>query len=507
MAENAPWLDTIPALLPRTQARVAKTGPDQTFIHRLHRGPGFITYAVKRDGKLHRIGAMPVGQPWLPGLDEMLTVDGYVSVNTSFRPGIRITGEHWGRPRPLDPEYYPGATIRDMVPTRQRIEKSTGLHFAHHDAKSLRWLNACYVDLDCYRLGRDVESTIAEILRRQERGVIPPATMFGRSGRGLWLFWYLIDELNPANGTTMIRSMLHGSDTPQRDCARARRAYARVQGALLTRLRDLGADARDPASFTRVPGSINTVAGDAVVHWWAQGTGGTLFYFTLQQLRDALNLEDPVTDHPLMADAHRDPDDRFSAYGRRGWIARWRNLSRDIENLIAMRGGGFAQGCRNRGAYYFAFALQRLGVSTANVEMKVSTYAARCRPPLTPREWQGAIGSASMGKGKIVRNDTVSYALCVTDQETEVLPSFRHEPTTPPIQQQAETAEERQRTILAITQAAVDAGRPPPSIRRILPDLHEAGFRANAVTVWRDYKKLGLSMNRKGGRPAAPALF
>ena len=428
MAEKAPWLDTIPALLPRTQARVAKTGPDHTFIHRLHRGPGFITYAVKRDGELHRIGAMPVGQPWLPGLDEMLTVDGYVSVNTSFRPGIRITGEHWGRPRPLDPEYYPGATIRDMVPTRQRIEKSTGLHFAHHDAKSLRWLNACYVDLDCYRLGRDVESTIAEILRRQERGVIPPATMFGRSGRGLWLFWYLIDELNPANGTTMIRSMLHGSDTPQRDCARARRAYARVQGALLTRLRDLGADARDPASFTRVPGSINTVAGDAVVHWWAQGTGGTLFYFTLQQLRDALNLEDPVTDHPLMADAHRDPDDRFSAYGRRGWIARWRNLSRDIENLIAMRGGGFAQGCRNRGAYYFAFALQRLGVSTANVEMKVSTYAARCRPPLT-------------------------------------------------------------------------------SIRRILPDLHEAGFRANAVTVWRDYKKLGLSMNRKGGRPAAPALF
>ena len=74
-----------------------------------------------------------------------------------------------------------------------------------------------------------------------------------------------------------------------------------------------------------------------------------------------------------------------------------------------MRGGGFAQGCRNRGAYYFAFALQRLGVSTANVEMKVSTYAARCRPPITPREWQGAIGSASMGKGaaaaRIVRND------------------------------------------------------------------------------------------------------
>jgi hypothetical protein len=66
-----------------------------------------------------------------------------------------------------------------------RTNPTTGLPFAHHEQNSLRWLNVCFVDLDCYRFGIAVSDALQTILRMQEQGEIPPPTMFASSGRGL----------------------------------------------------------------------------------------------------------------------------------------------------------------------------------------------------------------------------------------------------------------------------------------------------------------------------------
>ena len=143
----------------------------------LHRGPdGFITYAAKRAGEWRTLGAAPVGQPWIPGLDTLLETDGFVSINSSFTTAWRTTRHRW-----VPIPGLPGGEQVVGRKTQQVVDPLTGLFYAKHDTKSLRWLNAAYVDLDCYAVGQDVEGTIAEVLRRQESGTIPPATAFGLS--------------------------------------------------------------------------------------------------------------------------------------------------------------------------------------------------------------------------------------------------------------------------------------------------------------------------------------
>ena len=111
----------------------------------------------------------------------------------------------------------------------------------------------------------------------------------------------------------------------------------------------------------------------------------------------------------------------------------------------------------------------------------------------------------SARKAKVVRNDTISHALGVTDREAETLPSF-HPTPDPPIQRPA-TDEERRDTIKIIIETYTAAGLPIPSPASILPELQLAGFEATRVTIWRDYKKLGVDTNRKGGRPVKTTLF
>ena len=366
--------------------------PSQQFLLDLHRGPdGYISYATKLDGEWQILGAAPVGQPWLPGLEPLLRVDAYASINSSFRTGYRVTS-YRSRYVPAVVEGQHVEVLRE-TPKREKIDPTTGLLYSCYDQKSLRWLNACYVDLDCYAAGLDVEDTIAEILRRQERGEIPPATMFGRSGRGLWLFWFLIDELNPARGAKFVHQVMHLPDTPQRASVRATRRFAHIQGELVNRLRDLGADPlrKTAVSFTRVPGSLNSKSGHRV-DYWAQGADGKGFYYRLPQLLDALSLADPGTDDEPVTIETADKDASHQVRGTRGWNARWQNLLRNMWSFIAMRGGGLDEGHRNAGAYYLAFAMHKL--DSRDIEAEISKYAERCRPPLSAREQRDAITQA-----------------------------------------------------------------------------------------------------------------
>jgi hypothetical protein len=98
------------------------------------------------------------------GLREKLNCDSYFSINSFWHPDRKS-------------ESLPAGDVRDSA--------------------NLRHLCAVYSDLDFYKLGLDFGTAFATVLRYQDEGVIPPASLILRSGRGMWVLWSLHDPKNP----------------------------------------------------------------------------------------------------------------------------------------------------------------------------------------------------------------------------------------------------------------------------------------------------------------------
>ena len=94
-------------------------------------------------------------------------------------------------------------------------------------------------------MGIDVGTAIGAVIAAQDEGTIPPASLITRSGRGVWLFWFLKHD----SGEGLVRA---GREKVELWCA--------IQGAIGQQFAAVGsdADARDVARITRVAGSVNT---------------------------------------------------------------------------------------------------------------------------------------------------------------------------------------------------------------------------------------------------------
>ena len=100
----------------------------------------------------------------------------------------------------------------------------------------IKRLNACYVDIDCYKLNLSKEYVLFELENEYFGTKIPVPTFIIDSGNGLYLLWKLRDEDRKA--------------LPR---------WNRVQNYLYETLKGLGADAActDAARVLRVPFSVN----------------------------------------------------------------------------------------------------------------------------------------------------------------------------------------------------------------------------------------------------------
>jgi hypothetical protein len=184
-------------------------------LHR-HRD-GYIAFAAMRDCEDFRplvsIRASEL-ETWFPAFREQLEKDSYVSINADWRlRKYGPDGDSYGYPL--------------------------------HRSDRLRYINACYVDIDFHKLGLDLGTVIGRIINLQESGQLPHASMVVRSGHGVWLLWLVNDIENP--------------DSPQRAFPDKLELYSRIQAAIIERLLPLGADmaARDAARHLRIPGSLN----------------------------------------------------------------------------------------------------------------------------------------------------------------------------------------------------------------------------------------------------------
>ena len=472
-------------------------GPDDAALHAIHRGPsGYIPLAVKENGREWReLGAVAIGQPFLPHILNALAHDGYFGLNTSYRTGHRFTTQNRWTPIP---GMSPGEEQKS-VSVRQPTNPVTGLPWQKHETSTLRWLNVAYADLDCYKLGLDVGAALGAIVTLQDRGEIPPATLFARSGRGLWAFWFLLDTRNPTSGEAVIYGQRHEPHTPQRASLRALALYARVQRAITDKLAHLGADlsAAGAPRYAPMPGTQKTTGADRVLYW-AQATAHGVPAYTLNVLAEQLGLELRTREHPIVEAALSiEPDEKKATAGRKGWKQRWAYALGDFEILRRLRGGTFnaPNVSRNVAALYYAIVLTRAGMKPHDVDERIGQLGHLSG--LEPHEIAGALRQArKRGQG----NHLLSSARWLTDLHVTASERTYLRDRTPP----AATADDadvstRRAAIMAVI---ADNGGRVPSVRLMAAHLQAAGVRCgNHSTVWRDYRALGLQPTGRAGRP------
>jgi hypothetical protein len=492
-------------------------GISDTPIHDLHRGPtGVIPLARKEDGVVwQELGALAVGQPILPELIPALLRDAYFAINTSYgQPAPRKTPRQRTVWEPIRGE-QPGAEqqVTRTSFTLHHTHTATGLPFVRHAADTLRWLNAAYVDLDCYKLGLSVGDALGALVNLQDAGEIPPATMFARSGRGLWAFWFLVDAQNPKSGIRAVHGQTHEPLTSQRATDRALRLYARVQKALVTKLASLGADlgAVDGPRYAPVPGTRKT-SGREPVLYWIQATEDGVPYFTLQSLAEGLGIPLTFRENPIIEaafpsrplDAPKNP--RKQAAAAAGWRGRWLNVVRDLETLWALRGETYGDvESRHMAALYHAVALVRAGMDGREVNARVTRYweasrTLRPQDPLSPHDLQSILKSARKKRRYThLRRETYLTALRATPAERSYLVSIRPKTSPAPTTTRAHQPARRQAIIEAVT---VRFRGTVPSTRVMADYLASIGIPAGShVTVSRDYAALGYQTQAKPGRP------
>jgi len=335
---------------------------------------------------------------------------------------------------------------------------------------NLRYLTLCFADLDCYQVGLKAWETIGKVGQMSEDGKLPPISALVKSGRGVWVFWMLKDKDDP--------------DLPQRAFKDKREEWARIQAAIHGRLKHLGAEAKDGARYTRIPGSVNSKNGEQVSYLFLSGPEGPYVY-TLQDLSEFFGLRAARREKVNALEAQGDKNAKKAAAGRLGAVAQVKRKLRDWENLCTMR-NGFAESSpsRNKAILIGASLYFRNGLSISETQAKLEKWNKSFRPPLSEAEVQRTIFSAIKTNKKYRR--PFSYAtmrddLGISEEEASRLEGNYYRPEVKPPTKQEVIAERRQvlRQVLGETKGK-------PSRRHVHKLLRERGIDVSLRTVHLD---------------------
>lgn len=316
------------------------SGPQVHPIKVLHgRHDGYVSFALKEDDDFRPTFAIKATalDSMFPGYVDMLTRDSYVSINAAYTLAYNNRTKLAGHPA--------------------------------HRLGTLRYLCACYCDIDIYKAGLSFNQAYARVMDMCEAGVLPWASMVVNSGQGMWLLW-----------------LLHDADRPeQAHCGAWNKdefdplmIYSKINKALIQKLAPLGADLQcsDGAKYIRVPGSFRTDQETQV--WWSiQGNGSQGFSYTLWELADLVGVQcrRTVSAEVTIREAERKLPKRYS-----GWVAAKEAQLCVIETLISLRAGGFVKGYRRKGALVYAMALYHTGRTRQEAFAAVREYGQGCTP-------------------------------------------------------------------------------------------------------------------------------
>lgn len=403
-------------------------------ILQIHRGhDSYVTFHVKENGKMVRDCSVNVGEleTMFPQFRAELERDAYFSLNSFYRRGH-------GR-------------------------GLAGLHRAFRRSDAARYLNCCFVDVDCHDGLFDFGTTFGRVVTMQDAGTIPAATMIVRSGRGLWLMWLLVDEM--------------GSNIPPTAHASRRLLWEALQEELGRRLEPLGADmgALDVARITRVPGSLNSHSATRVMYYLQANAAGQPFVYTMENLADIVSVPIPQM-RPRRSGASAP-----SFRAKNGWVALYEHRLNDFLRLKELR-GGFREGHRHNAVYVFASTLRGRGFNEDTILRAAEGLGRDCQPPLPTSDIKDAVGQSR--RCRYLKDSTIARKLAVTPEERlQIRPwseSVYQSPDTVSITPEARRALE----VELITKHG------PIATRAMSQALRHRGVVANYSTVARDYKRL-----------------
>jgi hypothetical protein len=446
-------------------------GPQLHPIKALHRHNGYITFSIMGDDDEGMTGRFAIRADaldrWFPEFTSALTRNSFVSINASYCLADRKSRAEYGVPL--------------------------------HRSDSLRYLCACYCDIDCYKRGLDPLQVRAELERMWESGELPEASMVVDSGRGMWLLYLLHDPTNPDKA-----HLGAYSDNPSDHL----QLYVRINKALHMKLSHLGADPiGDGARLIRSPGSFRNDT-EEFVKWRIHGNSDRAISYTLKELAShlGLTLSARLRQERNALDGTRAPRGKQ----RNGWVKTNENRLAVILTIMDLRGGGFREGCRNHAAFIYAMALKSNNVDMGQAKTALLEMGKRCSPSLSNGECRLALKSGYNTRKRKLSYKTVADLLDVSPAEAECISQMLYG-TSPAGDRRFFPAAQRFGAMMPITNPSGDPTRRTkklildeaidgvlsatghvPSIRVMQCELLKGGCQVGVGTLQRRYKALGL---------------
>ncbi len=452
---------------PDVQQQVVLDGPQLDPIRLLHRHNGYVSFSVTDGEDLWpkcAIRADALGRLF-PGIKHELVRDSLVSLNAAYRHNRGVNGSK-GHPQ--------------------------------HRNDTLRFLCACYCDLDFYNKGLSLKSVIPEIKTLIKQRKLPRPSILVDGGHGLWLLWLLHDP-NDSSRAHVGAWMDNRNDHYQ--------LYVRVNKAIGQQLAYLGADigATDGARHIRVPGSWRNDQ-EATVRWKVlKYKNSAPPSYTLKELGNLLGVK-PERVRRSSRNGQSEARAKFPQR-RKGWKVGRQNTLAAFETLLGLRQGGFDEGLRNRAALIYAELLKLNGASRQDVLTAIDRMGRKCRPALSAWRQRAAIKSAFKAKMRKIRYQTLANWLDVGIWEADKISTVIAKPF--PAAARFGYTGNPSLTVKNGTRASRQSARhheiksiigglsceAPPSSREMQGLLSNRGVRVSHVTICSDYKALGIKVN------------
>ena len=340
----------------------------------LHRGQdsfvGFVRKptepTVGKDGKpvlFENLFSIPVKdlREMFPALAKWLIQDAYFTVNSMHRAAPwnnKLTG------------------YKDVL----RSEPKPG------ERGHLRYMNACYVDLDVGReddpdptkraTWRDAAAAAGNMM---DAGLLPQASIFARSGRGVYLFWMLRDDKQ--------------AHLPPRFWPEKLTLYKMVNRAIVSRTKHLAADKAtiDAVRVLRVPGTRHAKTHRAAAYQIQLDENGHGYTYTLSEMAQFFGVPETQTALPeatrqtalVDTPTPRGRQTKLvgSQPGRKGnFHTLYCKRAQDFLILEQAR-GGWPQGQRRKRLTMYAEFLRFAGNAPQTTLTAVLAMAGNCKPP------------------------------------------------------------------------------------------------------------------------------
>lgn len=451
------------------QELIAPGRPDAELLRRVHtQADSYLTLHNKiidpttGEPQFQNLVSCPVG--WLPGLWEQingeLENDSYFSLNGFYRPGRQRSTTGW-----LGPDGEPLCR-----PDRR--------------AESLRYLNACWADLDHHKLGLTVGQAVGLVIDLAANGTVPMPTLTIQSGRGLWAVW-LIESV--------------------RAWPEVIAWWNRLQNKLSDHHKHLAADqgAIDAARICRIPGSTNTRAKKRVSFTLL----GDARRYRIEEIANWLGVQKQTyrrKNNSLIRTSHQ-------SRGALGQLARWKILEDTFWTFIEQIRGGIRRGHRHHALHLLGLIINRKyplhhrQAACTNGLMRLQNKVEGWDDKRVLAEILAAANTHNRGR---VTYATIANWLAITAAESQALEGLMQRPSWPAAGARvvsgpppAKLAKSLRRDWL-LSNVDIDA---PPPLRAIATRMAAEGLQAVPNTIRRDLAELRAERLRRAGQsPKSP---